>query len=107
MKYYVNSVKIEKFINNCNGYIEELKNESLNMKSLIEKPKWKGNAYDAVSQKYNKTISNIDKMIEELSLYIKFMEIVLRNYGEGTEKIMKEFQKIVEELEMEKLKNAL
>lgn len=107
MKYYVDSVKIEEFINNCNSYINELQKQSVVMKSLIDKTIWQGNARDAASLKYNKIMKEVDKVPETLTLYINFMETVVKNYGEGTERIKKEFQEIIEKLELEKVKNEL
>ena len=107
MKYYVDSVKIEEFINNCNAYIDEMKQESIVMKGLIDKTTWQGNARDAATLKYNKIMEEVNKIPENLTLYIKFMEIVVKNYGEGIEKIKKEFQELIEKLELEKVKNEL
>lgn len=107
MKYYVDSIKIEEFINNCNGYIEEMKTECRVMRDIINKTKWKGNAHDAASLKYSKIMDDVDKIPDVLSLYVKFMEIVVKNYGEGTEKLRKELQAVISKLEMEKMKNEL
>lgn len=107
MKYYVDSVKIEEFINNCNGYINELQKQSVVMKGLIDKTIWQGNARDAATLRYKKIMEEVNKISENLTLYIKFMEIVVKNYGEGTERIKKEFQEIIEKLELEKVKNEL
>lgn len=107
MKYYVDSIKIEEFINNCNGYIEEMKKEIIVMKGLIDKTTWQGNARDAVSLKYETIMEDVNKIPETLTLYIRFMELVIENYGEGIEKLKKEFQEIMEKLKLEKIKNEL
>lgn len=107
MKYYVDSKKIEEFINKCNNYIEEMKQESVIMKGLIDKTTWQGNARDAASLKYNEIMKEVDEIPEKLVLYVKFMEIVVKNYGASFEKIKKEFQEVVEKLELEKKKNEL
>ena len=107
MKYYVDSMKIEEFINNCNGYINELIEESKIMRGLINETVWKGNAYEAALLKYNNIMNEIDEVSQKLNLYTKFMEIVIKNYGEGTEKLQKEFQTLIERLELEKKKNEL
>ena len=107
MKYYVDSIKIEEFINNCNGYINELQKQSVVMKGLIDKTIWQGNARDAATLRYGKIMDDVDKMPDVLSLYVKFMEIVVKNYGEGTEKLRKELQAVISKLEMEKMKNEL
>lgn len=107
MKYYVDSIKIEEFINNCNSCIEEMQKQSVVMKGLVDKTNWQGNARDAASLRYKKLMEEVDKIPETLSLYIKFMELVVKNYGEGTDRIKKEFQDIIEKLELEKVKNEL
>lgn len=107
MRYYIDSRKIGEFINKCNNYIEEMRQESKVMKDLINKTTWQGNARDAASLKYNKIMEKVDDVPEKLTLYIKFMEIVVNNYGESFEKIMKDFKDVVEKLELEKVKNEL
>lgn len=107
MKYYVDSRKIEEFINECNGSINEIQEQVKIMNNLINKTTWRGNAYEAALHKYNQIMSEIKEIPETLNLYVKFMELVIKNYGEGTEKLKKEFQDIVEKLELERLKNEL
>lgn len=107
MKYYVDSLKIEEFINDCNNLIKEMTDQIKIMKELINKTTWKGNAYDAAFQKYNQIMSDVAQIPEKLNLYVKFMELVIKNYGEGTEKLKKEFKEMIEKLELERLKNEL
>lgn len=107
MKYFVDSNKIEEFINNCNDCIKEMDNQSKIMKELPNKLTWRGNAHDAAILKYNKIMDDLEKIPEDLTLYTKFMELVVKNYGEGTEKLKKEFQEILQRLEIERVSNEL
>ena len=107
MKYHVDSRKIEEFINTCNGYVNELMEESKIMRGLINETTWKGNAYNEALLKYNKIIEEVEEINEKINLYIKFMEIVIKNYGMGTEKLKQEFQNLIDRLELEKKKNEL
>ena len=100
MKYYVSSVKIEEFINNCYGYISDMEEECKTMHNIIYKANWKGNAFDAVSLKYSKIMEDIDKIPETLRQYVKFMEIVVKNYGEGTDKLRRELRGVMENIKL-------
>lgn len=93
MKYRVNSVKIEEFIKTSNECIKALNEEIRMMYDLLDDLTWEGIARDTLNNKYNDIVGKIDKMNYSLTLYIKFMKVVLKNYGEGNEQIKKDFQK--------------
>lgn len=107
MRYHINSIKLEEFIEKANNCLEKMNEQVKIMKELINKTKWRGNAYDAALTKYNGIIKELDEVVYQINLYIKFMETVLEKYGEGNDAIMKSFKEIVEKLELERAKNEI
>lgn len=107
MRYHIDSIKLEEFIEKANGYLDRMNNQVKIMKELINKTKWRGNAYDTALIKYNNLIKEIEEIPYTINLYIKFMETVVEKYGEGNDEIMKSFRNIVEKLELERMKYEL
>lgn len=101
MRYHINSIKFEEFLEKANNYLERINKQIEVMKDLINRLKWQGQAYEAALIKYNNLIKELETFAYTINLYIKFMETVLEKYGEGNDEIMKSFKKVVEELEKE------
>lgn len=107
MRYHIDSIKLEEFIEKSNNYLEKMNDQVKVMKDLITKTKWQGRAYEAALVKYNNLIKEIEEIPYTINLYIKFMETVVEKYGEGNDEIMKSFKQIVEKLELERSKHGI
>lgn len=107
MRYHIDSMKLEEFIEKANGCLDKMNDQVKAMKDLITKTKWQGNAYEAALVKYNNLIKEIEGIPYTINLYIKFVETVVEKYGEGNAEIMKSFKEIVEKLELARLKHEI
>ena len=94
MKIIVNKKEIailkDKLILKLNDISEEI----TYLEKIKEKLVWQGKAHDSLINKYDESIVNIKKRMEVLSLYIKFLDKVNKNYSNALEEIKGEFKMI-------------
>lgn len=102
MKYNIDFAKINEIKNDFDQIIKEMQSEIDIMNNLLEKTSWNGPARNAFEDNYNKKMQVISTIPGNLQLYVKFMELVIENYGDGFEQIEKSFQELLDEQEKNK-----
>lgn len=102
MKYRIDSLKIQELVDKVNGRINsELASEIALIKELGNNVEWKGASRDAAISRYNELTKEIIDLEETLSMYMKFLEIVVEKYGEGLDEIRNSILDVVDQIKLE------
>ena len=102
MKYCIDSEKMDEVLTNFYSIIDLIDNEIRIMDELVEHTNWYGDARDIFVSSYHETINTISNIPTNLRLYLKFMEKVVDEYGEGYATIEKSFRELLNEQYQEK-----
>lgn len=103
MKFQIDSLRLEELISKVNNRINnELIPQVQIIRDMGGKVEWKGLSRDAAVTKYNDIVKEILEYGNTITMYMKFLEIVVEKYGENVEEIKKEILNLIEKEKMEK-----
>ena len=97
MSLIVKSVPVEMFVKQCREYIYQIDMEINNLINSKKKLIWSGSVYEKVVIKYYQKIEKLKEISKKLSLFIDIFELVIKNYGESRDAIVKKLNELKED----------
>ena len=102
----VNSNGINSFIKLEETKIDELNTKIDEYKKIADKVNWQSPNKDEILSTFYENVHEMENISKRFSVFIKFLDIVLNNYGEGLEEIKKELKKLEDDEMLRRLKNG-
>ena len=100
---HVNSDGINDVITQEEEKLENLNNKIEEYRNLVNSLRWKSVVRDQIMESYEKNIEDMQNASKRIDAFIKFLDIVINNYGEGLEEVMISLKKMEDEEEMRRL----
>ena len=76
--------------------LECINEEIKKMEEIKESFTWQGKSYNAFIRKYDERMNILKYKIKAIEIYVKFLDLVVVNYGEAIKEIQGEFKKLEE-----------
>ncbi len=102
----VNSNSINELIIKELDKIDLLNTKIDEYKKLADAVNWRSPTKDEIFSIFYENIYDLESISKRFSVFIKFLDIVVNNYGEGLEEIKKEMKKLEEEEMLRRLHNV-
>ncbi|MBP5684713.1 MAG: hypothetical protein J6X02_05615 [Bacilli bacterium] len=103
----VNSNGINLLIEKEQEKIELLNTKIDEYKKLADDVNWRGPTKETVLYRFYENVLDMENISKRLQVFIKFLDIVVNNYGEGLEEIKKEMKKIEDEEMLRRLNDGI
>jgi hypothetical protein len=101
----VNSSSLNELIKSEQEKIELLITKVDEYKKLADEVNWRSPTKDEILYTFYENVHDMENIIKRFTILIKFLEIVINNYGEGLEEIKKEMKKLEDEEMLRRIKN--
>ncbi len=96
MKILVKKEEIATLKNKLDKELMDINDEIEKMNKIKEIFIWQGKASSAFIRKYDEKMNKLKYKIKAIEIYVKFLDLVVVNYGDAIEAIQGEFKKLKE-----------
>jgi len=101
----INSNSLNELIKLEQEKIELLTTKVEEYKKLADEVNWRSPTKDEILYTFYENVHDMENITKRFSAFIKFLDIVINNYGEGLEEIKKEMKNLEDDEMLRRLKN--